>query len=191
MKTVLRVFAYVRRYPLMAAAMMACAILGTLVLVVFPKVTQVVIDDVAHGRGDRLLPLVLAAAGSFFLRDLCNALRIVLNNTFEQKVIFDLRSDLYAHIQQLPLAWFDNRATGDIMTRLLEDVTAVERVLIDGIEQGIIAVLQIVIVAALMFQTNAKLVALALIPIPFLAAGALGYTLTAHRRYRTQRKASS
>ena len=49
-----------------------------------------------------------------------------------------MRSDLYAHIQQLPLTWFDNRSTGDIMTRLLEDVTSVERVLIDGIEQEIV-----------------------------------------------------
>ena len=75
MKTILRVFAYVRRYPWMATGMLACAIFGTLMVVVFPKVTQVIIDDVRQGRGERLLPLVLAAAGSFFLRDLCNALR--------------------------------------------------------------------------------------------------------------------
>ena len=46
MRTVVRVFAYVRRYPAMAAGMMACAILGTLMVVVFPKVTQSIIDDV-------------------------------------------------------------------------------------------------------------------------------------------------
>jgi ABC-type multidrug transport system fused ATPase/permease subunit len=133
----------------------------------------------------------LIALAAFFLRDLFNAARIVLNNTFEQKVIFDLRSDLYAHIQQLPLTWFDNRATGDIMTRVLEDVNAVERVLIDGIEQGVVAVLQIVVVSALLFVYQPRLAALALLPIPFLLAGALTYTLTAHRRYRLQRKASS
>ena len=191
MRTVLRVFKYVRRYPAMAAGMMACAVLGTLLVVVFPKVTQYLIDDVRTGRGDRLVWLALIAAGSFLLRDGFNALRIVLNNTFEQRVIFDLRSDLYAHIQTLPLSWFDNRATGDIMTRLLEDVTAVERVLIDGIEQGIIAVLQIVIVLAMLFHDNAQLALLALLPMPFLAIGALTYTLTAPRRYRLQRKASS
>ena len=63
--------------------------------------------------------------------------------------------------------------------------------LIDGIEQGLVALLQVLFVAALMFHTNAKLAALSLIPIPFLAAGALAYTLTAHLRYRKQRKASS
>jgi ABC-type multidrug transport system fused ATPase/permease subunit len=191
MKTVFRVFAYVRRYPGMATAMMSCAVLGTLLVVVFPKVTQLIIDDVRHGRGDRLVPLVLVAAASFFARDLLNALRIVINNTFEQRVIFDLRSDLYAHIQELPLAWFDDRATGDIMTRLLEDVTSVERVLIDGIEQGVIAVLQVTIVGAMLFFYLPWLAWLALLPVPLLALGALGYTLTAPQRYRKQRKASS
>ena len=191
MKTVFRVFAYVRRYPWMAAAMLGCAVLSTLMVVVFPKVTQVVIDDVRHGRGDRLWPLVLAAAASFFARDFLNSLRIVVNNAFEQQVIFDLRSDLYAHIQELPLTWFDDRATGDIMTRLLEDVTSVERVLIDGIEQGVIAILQIAIVAAMLFFYLPWLAWMALIPVPLLAVGALAYTLTAPNRYRQQRKASS
>ncbi|HET6406750.1 MAG TPA: ABC transporter ATP-binding protein [Chthoniobacteraceae bacterium] len=191
MPTIVRVFAYLRRYPFFALGTMGCAVLTTLLLMVFPKVTQIVIDQVRAGQSDNLLSYSLLALGAFLLRDLFNAVRIVLNNTFEQKVIFDLRSDLYAHIQQLPLRWFDNRATGDIMTRLLEDVTSVERVLIDGIEQGTVAVLQIVIVSALMFTTEPRLALLSLVPIPFLIAGALAYTLTAHRRYRLQRKASS
>src|SRR4029078_612710 len=157
MKTILRVFAYLRRYPVMALGTTACAIATTLMLMVFPKVTQLVIDEVRAGRRDHLVTYSLIALAAFFLRDLFNAARIVLNNTFEQRVIFDLRSDLYAHIQQLPLRWFDDRATGDIMPRLLEDVTAVERVLIDGIEQGVIAVLQIAIVAVVVFQYNAQL----------------------------------
>jgi ATP-binding cassette, subfamily B, bacterial len=191
MSTIFRVFAYLRRYPLFALGTMGCAVLTTLLLMVFPKVTQLVIDQVRAGQKENLFTYSLLALGAFFLRDVFNAVRIVLNNTFEQKVIFDLRSDVYAHIQQLPLRWFDNRATGDIMTRLLEDVTSVERVLIDGIEQGTVAVLQIVIVCVLMFTTEPRLAALALVPIPFLIAGALAYTLTAHRRYRLQRKASS
>jgi ATP-binding cassette, subfamily B, bacterial len=191
MGTILRVFAYVRRYPLFAAGTMACAVMATLMLTVFPKVTQLVIDEVRAGRRENLLTYSLIALGAFLARDFFNAVRIVLNNTFEQHVIFDLRSDLYAHIQRLSLKWFDNRATGDLMTRILEDVGAVERVLIDGIEQGTVSVLQVFVVGALMFATNAKLAALALVPLPFLVAGALGYTLTAHRRYRLQRKASS
>src|SRR5437773_8997983 len=77
------------------------------------------------------------------------------------------------------------------MTRVIEDVNSVERVLIDGIEQGVVAVLQVVIVMAVMFYLNTKLALLALAPFPLLIAGALTYTLTAHRRYRLQRRASS
>ena len=192
MKTVWRVFAYLKRYPWMAAATLTCAILSTVTVIVFPGVTKWIIDGVVRAnRPDRLLPLIALAAVAFVLQHVFNALRIILNNTFEQKVIFDLRSDLYSHIQLLPLRWFDNRATGDLMTRVIEDVNSVERVLIDGIEQGVVAVLQIVIVTAVMFYLNAKLAWLALTPFPFLIAGALTYTLTAHRRYRLQRRAAS
>jgi ATP-binding cassette subfamily B protein len=192
MKTVWRVFAYLKRYPWLAAGTLACAILGTLMVIVFPSVTKWIIDDVVRAnRPDKLLPLILLAAVAFLIQHFFNSLRIILNNTFEQKVIFDLRSDLYSHIQLLPLRWFDNRATGDLMTRVIEDVNAVERVLIDGIEQGVVAVLQIVIVVAVMFYWNAKLALLALAPLPLLVVGALAYTLTAHRRYRLQRRAAS
>jgi ATP-binding cassette, subfamily B, bacterial len=192
MRTVWRVFAYLKRYPGLAAGTLTCAIFGTLMVIVFPSVTKWIIEDVVRAnRPDKLLPLILLAAVAFVVQHLFNSLRIILNNTFEQKVIFDLRSDLYSHIQLLPLSWFDNRATGDLMTRVIEDVNSVERVLIDGIEQGVVAVLQIVIVVAVMFYWNAKLALLALVPLPLLIAGALAYTLTAHRRYRLQRRAAS
>lgn len=192
MSTTRRVFAYLKRYPWLAVGTLLCAILGTLLVAVFPAVTKLVIDEVlAKHRPELLTPIILTAALALLLQQGLDALRIVLNNTFEQKVIFDLRSDLYSHIQLLPLRWFDNRATGDLMTRILEDVNSVERMLIDGVEQGVVAALQIVIVLGMMFYVSASLALVGLAPLPFLAGGALWYTLTAHRRYRLQRVASS
>src|SRR5256885_284534 len=192
MQTVWRVFGYLRRYPGLALGTLGCAIVGTLMVIVFPGVTKWIIDDVVRQHHpEKLPPLVLIAALAFLLQNGFNTLRIILNNTFEQRVIFDLRSDLYSHIQLLPLRWFDNRATGDLMTRVIEDVNSVERVLIDGIEQGVVAILQVLIVVSVMFYLNVKLALLALVPFPLLIAGALTYTLTAHRRYRLQRRASS
>ncbi|MGH8091847.1 MAG: ABC transporter ATP-binding protein [Chthoniobacterales bacterium] len=192
MKTAWRVFAYLKRYPLLASGTLACAILGTLMVIVFPSVTKWIINDVVRAHHpEKLWPLISLAAAAFVVQHVFNALRILLNNTFEQRVIFDLRSDLYSHIQLLPLRWFDNRATGDLMTRVIEDVNSVERMLIDGIEQGVVALLQVVIVTGVMFYFNWKLTLLALIPFPLLIAGALTYTLTAHRRYRLQRRAAS
>src|ERR1700730_5620851 len=192
MKTVWRVFAYLKRYPLLATGLLACAILGTLMVYVFPWVTKQILDVVIReNHPEKLMPLVLVAVLAALFQNGLNSLRLVLNNTFEQRVIFDLRSDLYSHIQLLPLRWFDNRATGDLMTRLLEDVTSMERMLIDGIEQGLMAVLQMVLVFAAMCYVSFKLTLFALSPVPLLALGALWYTLTAHRRYRLQRRASS
>jgi ATP-binding cassette, subfamily B, bacterial len=192
MRSILRVLRYIGRYPLMAAGTVGFAVLGTLMVVVFPTVTERVIDDAIRGnRPELILPLVLLAIGAFVVQSVSNGLRIVLNNTFEQKVIFDFRSDLYDHIQKLPLLWFDHRATGDIMTRVLEDVNSVERVLIDGVEQGTVAFLQALIVVILLFVRVPWLAALTMLPIPFLMAGALTYTLTAKSRYKVQRQAAS
>jgi ATP-binding cassette, subfamily B, bacterial len=192
MPTIFRVFRYLRRYPWLAAGNLGFAILATVTVVVFPGVTQRIIDDGVRGHHPELiLPLAVVALGAFALQNLANGLRILLNNTFEQRVIFDLRSDLYNHIQRLPLSWFDQQATGDIMTRVVEDVNAVERVLIDGIEQGSVALLQIIIVAGMLIATEPWLGLLALTPVPFLVAGALWYTLTAKSRYAGQRRAAS
>ena len=192
MQVFLRVFPYVKRYPLLAFSTLFCAVAGTLMVIVFPAVTQRIVDQViGQNRPELLLPLIGLGFAAFLAQNGLNTARIFFNNHFEQHVIFDLRSELYAHIQKLPLTWFDNRATGDIMTRLIEDVTSVERVLIDGIEQGTVAILQILIVSGLMLAYSPSLTLAALAPIPLLAAGALAYTLTARSRYRKQRKAVS
>lgn len=187
-----RVSVYLRPYPWMAAGTVACAILSLGFAFVYPKLTQFVIDDViGRNQAELLTPAMLGLLAAFFFRDFFNCLRIRINNTFEQNVIFDIRCDLYARLQRLPVRFFDQRASGDLMTRVIEDVNSVERVLIDGTEQGTVAVLSVIGVLAILFFTNPLLAAVALVPIPLLLGGALWYTLTAHRRYRAQRQASS
>jgi len=192
MKTILRVVSYLRRYPLLASAQLACALLGTAAVIVFPKITGYIIDVVIP-NGDRglFLSLVALALAAFLFRDGLGSLRLILNNIFEQKVIYDLRSDLYQKLQRLPLRWFDGRRTGDIMTRVVEDVTAMERILIDGVEQGLMAVLQIFIVGLILYLNDASVALWATLPVPFLALGAWIYTRNARSRYREQRDAAS
>jgi ATP-binding cassette subfamily B protein/subfamily B ATP-binding cassette protein MsbA len=192
MKTIFRVFPWLRRYPAMAAGQLLCAILGTLMVLVQPNAIKSVIDDViGKNQPEKLLPWVLLAAAAYFGRDFLNTTRIILNNTLEQNVIYDIRSDLYRRLQILPLPWFDHKPTGDLMTTVAEDVNAMERVLIDGVEQGLIASLQIAAVGGWMFYHSPSLAAVGMLPLPFLAAGALWYTRTARGRYKDVRKATS
>ena len=118
------------------------------------------------------MPLASVAPAALFPARL-NALRIVCQQHLSNRsVIFDLRSDLYSHIQLLPLRWFDNRATGDLMTRVLEDVNSVERMLIDGIEQGRRRCLAGDHRARRdVLRQHRKLALVALAPLPFLAGG--------------------
>jgi len=192
MKTISRVWRYGARYKWFAVGTFACAVIATLSGLVLPQATQWIIDDAIKPRDyGALLPLALFVAGAFLARDVFNSLRIRLNNMFEQRVIFDLRSDLYNVLQRLPLGWYDNRSTGDVVTRVEGDVQDMERVLIDGIEQGLVAVLQALIVGVILFAKNWWLALLVLLPMPVLAGGAAWFTVTAHRRWSKVRKATS
>lgn len=187
-----RVAHYLKPYKRMAAGTIACALISQAFALLFPKLTQFVIDDViTRKRLDLLMPVMLAVLGAFLLRDLFNSLRILINNTFEQNVIYDMRREVYARLQRLPVNYFDQRASGDLMTRVIEDVNAVERVLIDGTEQGTVAVVTIAGALTMMFFTNTTLAWVTIVPLPLLAAGAIWYTTTAHKRYRAQREAAS
>ena len=187
-----RVAPYLRPYRLMAGGNIAFAVLSLGFAFAYPKLTQQIIDVViGQHRQDLLAPVILALIGAFLLRELCNSLRIRINNRFEQNVIFDMRRDLYGRLQRLPVTYYDQRASGDLMTRVIEDVNSLERVLIDGTEQGTVALLSIIGVLFILFRANASLALAAMAPLPILIGGALCYTLTAHKRYRAQRLASS
>jgi len=191
LEIVRRVAVYLRPYRGMAAANVGCAVISLGFAFAFPQLLQSIIDDLIGGAKTNYLALAAMLAAAFLLRDFFNSLRIRINNIFEQNVIFDMRRDVFARLQRLPVGYFDQRASGDLMTRVIEDVNAVERVLIDGTEQGTVATLSVVGVLAFLFYKNAFLAAVALLPIPILTGGVLWYTLTAHRRYRAQRVASS
>ncbi len=193
MKSILRVFSYLKHYPGLAIAQLACACGMTMAVFVFPNVTGYLIDEVIPkpARHGEFTFWVLMALGGFLLKDGLNSLRIFINNIFEQKVIFDIRSDIYERIQRLPLNWFDSRRTGDIMTRVVEDVTNMERVLIDGVEQGLVAALQVLGIGFFLFYLNPTVAAWATLPVPFLVIGAWIYSTRGRDRYRNQREASS
>ena len=187
-----RVAVFLRPYPWLAIGTVAAAVLSLLASFAFPKLTQFAIDDViGKSQGELLAPAMIGLLIAFFLRDAFSALRVLVNNQLEQSVIYDMRCAVYARLQRLPVGYFDQRASGDLLTRVIEDVNAVERVLIDGLEQGVVAILSVIGVAAFLFHMNATLALVAMSPIPVLAGGAMWYTLTAHRRYRKQREASS
>src|SRR6185436_5791267 len=91
-----RVSAYLRPYWPMAVGTVGCAIASLAFAFVYPKLTQFILDRViGENRQDLLAPAVGALLGAFLLREGFNSLRIWINNTFEQNVIFDMRRAVF------------------------------------------------------------------------------------------------
>ena len=192
MKVLKRVLPYAARQPFGAGATFLAAVLSAVLVVVFPVTAGRIVDIViSQNKPSELLPLIAIGFAGFLGQHGAEALRALLSNHFEQRIVCHLRSDLYTHIQQLPLSWFDKRSTGDLMTRLIEDTTSIERMLVETLEQGLVAAIQLAAVISLMAFYSPALTLAVLAPIPFLAAGALAYGRIAHRYSRRYRAAFS
>jgi len=183
---------FMARYPWRVAAGLAMAVVGTLLGYVFPGITQWFLDDIIPNKKvSQILPISLAALGAMALRQFFYSLRTLANNAFELRMTYDLRSQLHDKIQRLPLKWFDRQSTGDILTRMADDVPATQKVVIDGIDQGVPAVLQVILTAAVMFWLHPKLATVILLPVPLIAAGGLIYARWVSPRAATARIAAS
>jgi ABC-type multidrug transport system fused ATPase/permease subunit len=75
------------------------------------------------------------------------------------------------------------------MSRVIEDVTSMERVLIDGIEQGLVSAIQVIIMAIALFMTNPRVAIWAVLPLPLLALGSWLYSKNSRQRFRAEREA--
>ncbi|MDB6137355.1 MAG: putative transporter ATP-binding protein [Verrucomicrobiaceae bacterium] len=161
-----RILALGKKYPKQAVSLVLLAILGTSLVLVFPRVMQYFYDEILPDkRADLVLPFTLLAFGAFALREILYGCRMLVSSRFEQQIIQDLRAQLHEKMQRLPLGWFDRQTTGEMATRFSDDIPAMERVLIDGIEQGLTAVLQTLLVSAAMLWTSPELTLIALVPV--------------------------
>ena len=189
MKSLLRVLSYLKPYRKGVALTLFLAISTTLLDLVPPWLIKVIVDSLVEGKESSWIygPIV-GLAGIYLARNFTNHRRIMVNNKVEQSVVFDLRSDVYRALQNLSMSYFENRSTGELMSRANDDVNYVERIFIDGVEQVVTAILTLIGISAILFYMHWKLAVVALLPIPFLVYGAWFYTSRAHDQYHVVRK---
>jgi ABC-type multidrug transport system fused ATPase/permease subunit len=187
-----RLLAFALRHRSMALLQLSLAIAGTLLILVFPGIVQRFIDEIIPSRQTHLIWSAGGlAVAAFLVREMLFYVRTRVNTEFEQRMIIDLRSQLHRKISRLPIAWFDRQSTGDILTKMADDVPATQRVILEGIEQGFTATLQILIVAAMMFAADWKLTLIILAPTPLIAAGGWIYSRWVSPRSTAAREAAS
>lgn len=190
--TLSRIVRFAAGHWRMALLQVSLAITGTLLLPVFPGVTQWFFDDIIpNRRHDQIVPAALMMLGAFALIEILFYLRTRVNSAFEQIMVFDLRGQLHRKIAHMPMQWFDTQSTGDTFTRMADDVPATQRVVLEGIEQGLTAILQIIMALVVMFHTHVALTWVVLIPTPFIAAGGWIYAKLLAPRELQARTATS
>lgn len=192
-KVIRRVTQYVLEHRMLFVLTLGLACAMTLISVAVPSAIQKVLDEIfLSGLGEEgFLAKGIALIGfMFLLKEVLNCLRIRVNNKLEQKVIFKLRKDLHDKLLNLPISFYDRRKSGDISSRVVEDVQSVERAILDGTEQGVIAVLTLFGVTTMMFIQEPRLAFLVFLPLPILAVMAFRYSKASKRNWRLVREAS-
>ena len=174
---------------MLAVVTFVCAGLATALELVPPYLVKIVIDDVIQAKRPEMLIWVLSALlGSYVLRNLMSSMRVRFNNLLEQKAVHMLRMQVFGALQRLSLSYFENRSTGEIMTRVTSDTEHVERIFVDGLEGLLTASLTLVGITIMMFFLNWKLALLSLLPIPILIVCAAWFTKRVHGYYAAIRK---
>lgn len=192
MNSLLRVLSYLKPYKKVVSLTLGFAILTTLLDLIPPWIIKVIIDELVDEKKTSLINWVIVGLiGVYFLRNFLNYQRIMFNNRLEQDVVFDMRSNVYKALNQLSINFFENRSTGELMSRINDDVNYVERIFIDGVEQVVTAVLTLTGITVILFYLHWKLALVALLPIPLLIWGASIYTKIAHSLYHKVRESAA
>lgn len=138
-----------------------------------------------------LLRLGAGSLGLFLLFLAGTKVRMRLMADVSNRVLVNIREELYEHIQTLGFGFFDSRPTGKILARIIGDVNSLKDVLSDSVTQLIPDFLTVICVAAIMLIKNYRLAMAALLTLPLLAAGMFFIETTVHRRWQVYRKKTS
>ncbi len=167
--TILRVSAYLFRYKRLFWLTIGLAAGMTLMEIAVPYAIKVILDDIeTTGALTGLFWGVGIIACLYIGSEIFNSLRIRVNNTLEQQVLLEMRRDLHSKLLRLPVSFYDQRKSGEISSRVIEDVAAVERALLDGTEQGTGALLKIVGITIALFVMQPALALCVFLPVPIL-----------------------
>ena len=191
MKIIWRVSQYLFRYPLLFGLVQVLAIGMTLLVIAIPKFIESILTNIQESGAPG--PLIYGIVGIILLylgSEVLNGLRIVCNNTLEQRVLFDMRRDLHRKLLILPVSFYDQRKSGEISSRVIEDVMAVERALLDGTELGSRALVMITGVTVMLFLTNPVLAWFVFLPVPILVVLGIYYSRGSRKVWKGVREAA-
>ncbi|PJF24846.1 MAG: ABC transporter ATP-binding protein, partial [Phototrophicales bacterium] len=163
-----RLLSYLRPFiPIIIVGLLASFSNSALSLV-FPRVIGDVVDSVLNvGNTAQLDQITMLLLGVFFIRAITTFIETLCLQYVGERIVYNLRLQVYSHLQTLSLGFFSQRRTGELMSRLSNDVTGIQSALTTslniGVQQALIFLGSIIVMVAINWRLT--LFILALIPI--------------------------
>jgi ATP-binding cassette, subfamily B, bacterial len=178
--TVRRIAGYARPYRLDLSVFLLAAALDAVITVAYPVLLAVVIDKgILPKRPGVVLAIALTVAGLAIFDAFLGVVLRYFTNKVGQGLIYDLRTQVFAHVQRQPIAFFTRSQTGSLVSRLNTDVIGAQQALTSTLSSTVSSSLQLILVLIAMFYFSwlVTIVALVLVPLFLLPARRVGRKL--------------
>lgn len=171
LRVIRRLLGYLRPYWKISAVALSLTFLTNLLVSVQPLFTKIAVDDFIVPKNiDGLWLFALAYFGVFLFRFIFSYTQEILLNNVGQRVMFDLRSQIFSKLQKQEVSYYDNYPVGRIITRLTSDVDALNEMFTSGVIDVLGDLVVIIAIIAWLFAIDWKLAIVSLVTVPLLFA---------------------
>lgn len=191
MKSLIFVFQSTRKY----AGVLTLTIISMLLLVgvqlLAPWLVKTMVEIVTNPVGAqidlaRITQLALLALLVYLLRAVLQFIRGYMAHVAGWSVVADIRTKVYEHIQRLSLRFYEERQTGQLMSRVVNDTDLIEHLIAHAVPDMIANTLLLVGVIVILGNINWQLTMFSMIPVPLIVIAVQGYTKYVRPAFRTR-----
>ncbi|MBO4389636.1 MAG: ABC transporter ATP-binding protein [Lachnospiraceae bacterium] len=169
-KHLLRAGVYIKKYKWKMILAFSMSLLASAAGLMGPKLTQMALDDVIPNKDWKGLWILVGLLVLFSVITVVFAtIRSRIMTVVSQNIIYDIRKDLFEHLQELEVQYFDDRPHGKILIRVVNYVNSVADMLTNGLINVILEFMNIIFIVVFMFFMDVKMSLVILCGIPFLA----------------------
>lgn len=165
-----RAMKYIGRHKVKMGLALLLSAVASVVALFQPKIMEWVLDDAVPNKNVMLLiQLAFLFVLIIVISIVFNTIRSRIMAHVSQEIIFDIRRDLFAHLQKLPFSYYDSRPAGKILVRVINYVNSVSDMLSNGIINSILEILNVLFIVVFMYATNAVLATVIVAGLPVFA----------------------
>ncbi len=165
----LRAFVYIRKYLNKMILALILSALGGILGLFGPMITQKALDEaIPQADIGMLLTLVGLLVVTFVVAILFTTIRSKIMIRVSQNIIYDIRKDIFEHLQKLPFQYYDDRPHGKILIRVVNYVNSVSDMLSNGLINVVLEIMNLVFIVIFMFMVDVKLSLVVMAGVPVL-----------------------